>query len=460
MSPNAMEEGIAEAARDLQTPAGNADEFSSPEKIIENRREFVLHCHRTWKRLHLASLKELFLWEGWLRREKAHPIGPPAVEFAEYNRVVWRRINDAIIWSVFGVERHVVKRFCLYKPRLELLQSNPDSVYAALEAFNAEPMSLAIWNDATSIVDIADLTYIKDGLSPMPEFIELKAGEVNAEILELLKLKGNEFSSKFKEFAEKRSKHGIAQFERIIRQHKTGEQAIDLLHKERGTDPVTGVETRIVDIPVVQDTYDQELDEVLRKAVAQHSEVIQLVGGCVWVYASADPKVDRNQASLRFLNFLSTQISGSHFAGIQKPGSQDRDRIVSLRGAFHQPVAKPIFLRALDPLAIASTIYGDLAFKTFLYIDWQRFSNLCAECGVEFVWTDGKAMRRARSMQASLRPPLISGRLAQIKVQEAVMTMTDPSLVQILFDGTTSLTVIKNMIAHAEILQREGRSGR
>jgi hypothetical protein len=42
---------------------------------------------------------------------------------------------------------------------------------------------------------------------------------------------------------------------------------------ERGTDPVTGLETSIVDIQVEQGSYDSELGQVLSKALAGHSEV-------------------------------------------------------------------------------------------------------------------------------------------------------------------------------------------
>jgi hypothetical protein len=35
-------------------------------------------------------------------------------------------------------------------------------------------MAIAIWSDATSCVDVGDLTVIENGLRPVPRFIELK----------------------------------------------------------------------------------------------------------------------------------------------------------------------------------------------------------------------------------------------------------------------------------------------
>ena len=109
---------------------------------------------------HDEAVRQLFFHEGFLLREKTHPIGRGMKELSEYNRAVWRRVNDAIVWSLFGGQRHRVKRLCLYRKRGNLSESNPESARAALAEINARPMSIAIWNDATSCVDIGDLTVI------------------------------------------------------------------------------------------------------------------------------------------------------------------------------------------------------------------------------------------------------------------------------------------------------------
>jgi hypothetical protein len=140
---------------------------------------------------------------------------------------------------------------------------------------------------------------------------------------------------------------------------------------------------------------------------------------------------------------------------MRKPNAQDRDRVVSLIWGLHQPISLPLFLRNLGVDTIASTLCGDLRFKVMLYMDWDRFATLCSDAGASFSLLGGKAVRRARSMQASVRPPLVSGRLPQVKVEDVRMSVTDPSLVRMLFDGTTPQTVIKGMIAHAKLMMRD-----
>jgi len=85
-------------------------------------------------------------------------------------------------------------------------------------ALNANQLSFAIWNDATSCVDIGDVTYIEDGPGPAPEFIELKEGRVNDEIVNLLGLEGLKFEDALKVFSERYGNEGVKQFHRVLRQ--------------------------------------------------------------------------------------------------------------------------------------------------------------------------------------------------------------------------------------------------
>ena len=196
---------IEEAARELRKPAGDSEMFLSPVLVLQNHSEFVLRCHETWKKWRKEAVRQLLFHEGFLRREKTHPIGRGTREFGEYNRAVWRRVNDAIVWSLVGGQRHRVKRLCLHRKRGDLSDSNPGSAMAAVAEINARPMSFAFWNDTTSGVDIGDLTVIDSGLRAVPRFIELKEGIVNEAIGTILLADGDA-----REDAIKNSKRNLA----------------------------------------------------------------------------------------------------------------------------------------------------------------------------------------------------------------------------------------------------------
>lgn len=442
-------------ARELKQPAGSSPLFATEETISKNRRAFVIECHKTWKRLHEEAVKQILVWEGFLRREQQHPIGPVAEQFGEYNRAIWRRVNDSIVWSLVGLQRHIMKRICLYRPRGYLSESNAKSARAATATINADPMAIAIWNDATTCVDLGDLTYVRDGMRPHVEFIELKEGKVNEEVVELIDLSESEFEVRFPEFATKRGKDGVNQYKRVLRQKEISKQALTLLTEDKGINPVTGLHTSVLDLgDLGAETYDKELGALFQEALeGPQKEIVRLIAGCVWVYVNADQNVPWPEVRDRAQNAISGEVPQLRQSLVANFPAWDRHQIVSLSRGFAEPLAKPIFLRSFDPRLVAAVTYGDLMFRVYLYIDWERFAAVVRDIGAEFTWSTGKAARRARSMAPAIRPPIFGGKLAQIRVGDEVMLMSDPNLVQILFDGITPKAIAAALIQTAQMIK-------
>jgi hypothetical protein len=94
-------------------------------------------------------------------------------------------------------------------------------------------------------------------------------------------------------------------------------------------------------------------------------------------------------------------------------------------------------------------------FRTYLYIDWERFAAVVSDVGAEFCWSTGKAARRARSMAPAIRPPIFGGKLAQIRVGDGVVMISDPNLVQILFDGVTPKSIAATLIHTAGMIKHD-----
>jgi hypothetical protein len=453
-SPN-LSERIERVARELKRPGGSSPLFATEETISENRRAFVIECHKTWKRLHEEAVKQILFWEGFLRREQQHPIGRGTEQFGEYNRAIWRRVNDSIVWSLVGLQRHIVKRICLYRPRGYLSESNAKSARAATAAINADPMAIAIWNDATTCVDLGDLTHVRDGMRPQLEFIELKEGKVNEEVVELIELSKSEFEARFSEFATKRGKDGVNQYKRVLRQKEIGKLALTLLAEDKGINPVTGLHTSVLDLGNLgAETYDRELGALFQEALeGPQKEILRPVADCVWVYVNADQNVPWPEVPDRAQNAIGAKVPQLRQSMATKFPPWDRDQIVPLSHGFSHPLAKPIFLRSFDPRLIAAVTHGDLMFRTYLYIDWERFAAVVRDIGAEFTWGTGKAARRARSLAPAIRPPIFGGKLAQIRVGDGVVIISDPNLVQILFDGVTPKALAATLIHTAGMIK-------
>ncbi len=299
------------------------------------------------------------------------------------------------------------------------------------------------------------MIYIEDGRAPLPTFIELKEGHVNDEIIGLLNLEGVEFDTALKTFTNRYSDRGVKQFHRVLRQKRTGDQALTLLANERGIDPVSGHDIEVVDVGADVETYDDTLNELLSRSISARGEVFELCAGCVWIYANADPTVNRSTAVARCVELLTQNgVTNLPSQALPRP-AWDKDRIVSLNSGFFFPMAKPLFLRPLDSHVSASVTYGELSHKTFLYLDWERFVGVAAAAGARLNWSSEKVARRARASKPEMRLPVFRGRLAEVQVGPVKTYITDPGLVQIYFDSVTPATLIKKLIRVAEHTRRK-----
>ena len=134
----------------------------TPEHPTGNRAGFVRACNDTWKGLHEESVRQILDTDAAARSGHSDSTGPSAKAFADYHRVIWRRVNDSIVWTVFALDRLRVKRLCLCRPRTYLAESNAAKVMEFVRQRNADPLALALWADATSCVDIGDVLVTPD----------------------------------------------------------------------------------------------------------------------------------------------------------------------------------------------------------------------------------------------------------------------------------------------------------
>lgn len=456
MEQMALEETYVQVAKELTQPAGASPRFSSSEQIAKNHDDFVLECHKTWKKWHIEAIRQILFFEGFAKAEKERPTHRLALEWVAYNQALWRRVNDTLIWTVMGCQRHLVKRLCLYRPRPSLTDSNPSVALDFLGKVNSSDFALAIWNDATTCVDVGDLTVVPDGRHPQATFLELKEGAVNEAIAELLVgVNSADLKSRVEVFEAKYGKKGAAQLRRVLNQKVKSDQAMDLLNKETGIDPVTGRHMRVIEVSAELTKYDDALGWVLKASLDRRTAVTEVVDGCVWLYANADKRLSLDELRNEFSALLAQRIAGFSQAANKRRPSDDRNRIASLSEGFYHPLALPLFLRNLDPSIVGAVAYGDLMFRVLLYIDWASFGNVVRQEGADFNWSSIKDGRRARALRRNERPSVIDGRLGLIRAENGDFAVTDPMLVQILFDGLKPRTAIKHTIEALTTLDKD-----
>jgi len=441
-------------ARDLQKPAGDSPLFSTREGIRANQAAFNRACHVTWKRLHLEAINELLVLDQVARIEKAKAGKRPSpiLAWTDYSRALWRKVSDAIIWELCGMERHLVKRLCLYRERGHLSESNAPHALATLQALNAAPDVVAIWNDATSCVDVGDVTVAHPGGLVG---IELKEGKVNEEVMALLSKTG-EISVEDRQRIETAfGPDAVKQLDRAIRQDQRNRQVEALIRDERGIDPVSGREIVIGDLTHVEVTSSHEvLEGLLREALASPThEALRVVDGCLWVYAHAGPRSDGRPESVRFAELLSERSAFARRVLSKSLQRGDYARIAPLEHGAHEPLAVPLFLR-LAPDLVGEVMYGAfLHGRVQFFLDWDAFAELFAEVGAKFIWREGKEARRARSEPWAMRRLIVDERLPMVEVGEAKLFFMGTHLIQLYFDGMSPRTLIRLMVETAEVVR-------
>jgi hypothetical protein len=147
--------------------------------IQSHHEDFVPLVHGTWKRLHNRALDELLKLEQIIRSPDSNTFPKEFSWFLRRSEAIWRRVNDALVWAVIGLNNgHFIRRLSHRKPRPVLSEANLESMRRLLDDLNRDPLSIALWSDATSCVDVGDL--VCNGFSGGPTgFIEVKEGKVN-----------------------------------------------------------------------------------------------------------------------------------------------------------------------------------------------------------------------------------------------------------------------------------------
>src|SRR5579883_378298 len=112
-----IQDELPDVIRALRRPAGDDPRFQSDEGIRANRAEFLNRVHATWKQVHNRALEEILEIEGILTRDHRKQLPKQFVWFLDRTELIWRRVNDALVWLLVGQQDHVIRQLCHRKDR-------------------------------------------------------------------------------------------------------------------------------------------------------------------------------------------------------------------------------------------------------------------------------------------------------------------------------------------------------
>jgi hypothetical protein len=439
--PLPLQEELPAIIESLRNPAGDDPRFATLEAIAANRRIFTEKSHATWKALHNRSLDEILTLERLLSSDNRKNMPAAMVWYLRRCLTIWRRINDAIVWVLLGYKDHVIRTVCHRKDRPQLASANPDAIRNLLNNLNSDPLSIAIWSDATTCVDLGDV--FCRSMSGKPNgFLEVKQGTMNDKIFELMRVKGppEDIVAKIETFATTNGPKAMKQLERVARQQHHYNQIMDIIDDDRGYDPRREAEITIGESTTQLQSYDKELQQILETAAAE--PLLRSIDRCLWVYVdrsqdkSPDQKVLDFQAALDRASPNTLPWMREHFAG-KLPFDA-----VLLEDNLDCPESIPLFLRQLKTETIRDVLFEGLMHSVYLFLDWKALGEIVVEQGAELAWSTFKEGRTQQAKPKAQRLLTIGERVPRILLGDGHYIEGFSKLYRVFFDGITPSSIV------------------
>jgi len=407
-------ESLRTAISLIQKPAGEDARYRSLDSINLHRTDFVRDATLGLRRAHRLAIAEILSLEAALAQV-------PCSDFSSYLAYmtrVWRRVNDALIWIALRHQRHVVKRIYAARARGPLAACNPPSIFAAIAHLEKAPHVVAIWNDASSIADVADLAVFSPNHYT---FLELKEGKVNEAIFETVDRMKTEEDTQAPvfEFLDRYGEKGAKQAERIFRQDATARQVIYFLTNGKGHDPFLKRHVNLVDTDVPEEHFDDVMRDVVAEAQTR-GVASRLVDNCLAVvvdlrsYNSRAELIEgfRRELLERYVSLVASETA---------LGESEIHPIGSLDAGMSYPISRPLFLLNLAPDDILDILHGRLKGRVLYAFDWQAFGALVEKAGGQFKWSSAKEARRERGKRPAERLLTVHGRIPTVQVDNGTV---------------------------------------
>jgi hypothetical protein len=310
------------------------------DEISEIKRKIKNH-NRKGNRKHAKELKDVIvLLEG--RRRK--------IQFS---------IN-AIVWTIFNLQHHVVRRFFLSD---DIYNIDKYSLFKTLEFVNQEnenPNKCAICCDLTTFMHVGDVLIIDLSQKKNPiTLVELKEGKINEKCEDVLSqyyqtgcLRNLYFNTRDFEKGE------IKQLTRMGRQYWRQAQAFSAITKGEGVDISTKQKLKIPDEEFIIESYEPLIIEMHDELSDKKTWSIRDVDKCLFLGLYKDQRLAEGAFQIWMKEI-----------GVDSP-------VWNYQNVFSVPVARPPFTLLFPPDLIKGLVTGEIIMKMCLHVPfWIKMLN-------------------------------------------------------------------------------------
>jgi hypothetical protein len=261
-----------------------------------------------------------------------------------------------ILWTIFAGEHSTLRRLIVVGGEHNFSAENIAVGMRAAAHFNKDPQVMALCTDILSLAHVGDLILAnrRDGSI---EFVELKAGDKNAEISAVAEFAVRTDCKRFDAAAtagydETDRKH----YERVKKQTKRNQIIVSTIQNEGGTDPNTGNRVVIQATPDYPAYWTDRIQRCYEDLTEEKKWAIDVVDECVYLGVYSD------QATA-FVGFN---------VWMEREGCESQ--IFNLMDSFHDLGVRPLGATLLMPDLRQKILRGEIL--VIMCLDIRKFIEL------------------------------------------------------------------------------------
>lgn len=293
-------------------------------------------------------------------------------------QILFKHCADAILWQLIKEQLYISRRlFQNVEGSKKLKNINLISVQAVVDDVNKKPENFLLITDITNNAQVGDVIGFMDG-----KFIigEVKEGKKNIEVLEVLSDLENEkttIEAVEEKYAE--DQKFIKQLKRNIKQKKTLRNVTKIINEDKGVDPVTNNEVKIITPKENTPLYIERLSALEKQLNERNYWAYDVIDDCLHIGIYKGEK-----------RFIGSYLLKS----IAEQSGSDKYIIVDVLKTIGS-LNKPIFFLPFSPDLIFDILFSRV--KVYYMLELESFFKLYPEFGLKAEWASTKETAKAKN---------------------------------------------------------------
>jgi hypothetical protein len=345
---------------------------------------------------------------------------------SDSRELIFTGIMDSIAWQMIGLELAHARRFYKEQKKVDLKNSNFESVVQASRQFRVEGNnSIPLISDLTSFVQVGDiLANTEKGML----IIEVKEGAVNKKLVDFLqfyeKHKCEKSMGLFKETLDKKNNK---QLERMIRQKNRMMHVAKIITSGDDIDPDSGKRIFIPDEPVPVGRWITEFNEAIENK-NNKSFFLNVIDNCLFQgYYFNEDSINFGPAAFSYW--------------FDSFGATDESPRTTIFNSMRIPLALPIFTYFIKPEHKFDLLYGRK--HVCMGLNIPAFLAECEKNGIKVRF--GTKKETSQLEQKGYFPYKFNGKSIFLSKNEKEFCLGDGIFIRIFFHFQNPISTIKAM---------------